>query len=184
MVVGRAFVGRLRVAHCQPACPKSVHRSSSYAVHATGPDIAPLPVLVRLLEENGLPEDMGQSSHVLLLDTFLHQAITGPVLPSGAFTSLFSLLASLPCSPLLGCGITHTHTHTHSLSLSLSLSRSLSCVPNADNVAQGGGSCRERSRHCSCEDSAARDGVKFLLPSWVLLVSKLGTWRVLEGKPC
>ena len=119
-------MGRLRVAHCQPAWPKSVHRSSSYAVHATGPDIAPLPVLVRLLEENGLPEDMGQSSHVLLLDTFLHQAITGPVLPSGAFTSLFSLLASLPCSPLLGCGITHTHTHTHTLSLSLSLCLALS----------------------------------------------------------
>jgi len=161
MVVGRAFVGRLRVAHCQPACPKSVHRSSSYAVHATGPDIAPLPVLVRLLEENGLPEDMGQSSHVLLLDTFLHQAITGPVLPSGAFTSLFSLLASLPCSPLLGCGITHTHTHTHTHTLSLSVSLSLlraQCrqrgagrrqLPRALTPLQLRGFCRERRRQVS-----------------------------------
>ena len=73
--------------------------------------MAPLAVLVRLLEDGCLHQDVTQdmSSHSLLLDVFLHQAITGP-------------------------------------------------IPRGES-----------------------GGVKFLLPSWVRLVSKLGTVRIWQG---
>jgi hypothetical protein len=74
--------------------------------------MAPLAVLVRLLEDGSLHQDM--SSLFLLLDVFLHQAITGPILQESG-------------------------------------------------------------------DMCLSDGVKFLLPSWVRLVSKLGTVRIWQG---
>ena len=96
--------------------------------------MAPLAVLVRLLEDGCLHQDVTQdmSSLLLLLDVFLHQAITGPVLHA-----------------------------------------------NADEFAQSGVPCSYN--HSKCGESGDRDGVKFLLPSWVLLVGRLGTVRVWQG---